>query len=551
MKLNKIITALLVLNSFSLNASAEIVANVNVDLQCLEIKVKEENPETYMSLRMENAEGEYFLLKQFKTDAEGKYDGTYPLKINSGDYILKLHINGGETYKKEFFFSNTEDLKKFFDELLSKLEAAGVSGDYTELKTIIEENKKYMAFVDFESYEGILEEDTGKDIYEYLTKQETPLNLGDFSAQFNQAITIKKVIIAKTVEKLKENAEPLGIKETDVYTLFEGLSGDGQENVAKNMDSMYYSMDAFAKSFGREVLLMSIGEKNYREYDVIINTCEEYIDSNLMIRYNKLSESKKIEVSKALADKDYSEYGIFETTFLQAIAKAEKVVATPSGSSGGGGSSHSGKSTSVVSGVPAISKTEKNEEKTDEKTSLPIFTDMYKTQWANEAVTALAQKKIVHGKTETEFYPTDKIKREEFLALILRGFSIESVETETVFEDVKKGEWYYNTVATAEKLGIVSGIDDTHFGTGKSITRQEMCVIAHRAAVMKNIIFNEAEKNPFDDGIAIWAEKAVSELWASGIVSGVGEREFMAEYSATRAEASVLIYKLLGFAGLL
>ena len=147
--------------------------------------------------------------------------------------------------------------------------------------------------------------------------------------------------------------------------------------------------------------------------------------------------------------------------------------------------------------------------------------------------------------------PADRITREEFLALILRGFDIESDGNESKFSDVKKGAWYYNTVATAEKLGIVSGIDETHFGTGKSITRQEMCVIAHRAAGLKGVKFENTESMPFDDGIAKWAETAVSELYASEIVSGVGEREFMAEYSATRAEASVLIYKLLSFAGLL
>ena len=549
MKINKIITALLILNSFSPCVGAQMTANIDTDNQKIVIDVREETPQTYLSLRIENEDGEYFLLKQFKTDADGKYTGTYPLKMNSGDYILKLHINGGETLKKPFYFTNADDLKIFFSDVVSKLDTA-TSENYTDLKTAIEGNRKYMADVDFVKYDEIMTAYADNDVYSYILKQEKPSNVGTLSSTVNQALAMKEIKEEKTADTLKQNAEVLGISENEVYTFFETLTADGQQAVATGVANMYDSVAAFETAFAQNTLIKGIAEKNYREYDSVINTCKNCINTQLFTRYTNLSEVKKTDVQKALAGKVFTDYTAFETAFSQAIASAELVVVYPSGGSSGGGSSGGGgsskkNSSSVITGVPVISKPEPEPEIKVE------FADMDTVEWAKEAVSVLAEKKIVFGKSDTEFCPSDRITREEFLALILRGFKIETKGNTTDFEDVTTDAWYYDTVATAQKLGIVSGIDENNFGSGKNITRQEMCVIAHRAATMKNVSFKTAETIPFEDGIALWAEDAVSDLYASGIVSGVGEREFMAEYTATRAEASVLIYKLLGFADIL
>ena len=45
-------------------------------------------------------------------------------------------------------------------------------------------------------------------------------------------------------------------------------------------------------------------------------------------------------------------------------------------------------------------------------------------------------------------------------------------------EDVKEDAWYY----IAQNLGVVQGIGDNKFGIGSNITRQDMAVMAYRAA---------------------------------------------------------------------
>ena len=47
------------------------------------------------------------------------------------------------------------------------------------------------------------------------------------------------------------------------------------------------------------------------------------------------------------------------------------------------------------------------------------FVDLNTVEWAYEAIMALADNGIVNGKTDNEFYPNDKVTREEFAKLLV------------------------------------------------------------------------------------------------------------------------------------
>ena len=49
------------------------------------------------------------------------------------------------------------------------------------------------------------------------------------------------------------------------------------------------------------------------------------------------------------------------------------------------------------------------------------------------------------------------------------------------FEDVPEYQWYYKYAASGVRKGIVNGISKTRFGTGSSISRQDMAVMTVRA----------------------------------------------------------------------
>lgn len=97
-------------------------------------------------------------------------------------------------------------------------------------------------------------------------------------------------------------------------------------------------------------------------------------------------------------------------------------------------------------------------------------------------------------------------------------------------------------VATAVKLGIANGEGES-FGTGKSITRQDLAVMAYRAAKLA-----EAENAAaFDDDgeISDYAKSAVYCMKEKNIISGTGGNRFSPLNSCTRAETAKIICGLI------
>ena len=114
------------------------------------------------------------------------------------------------------------------------------------------------------------------------------------------------------------------------------------------------------------------------------------------------------------------------------------------------------------------------------------------------------------------------------------------------FSDVQQNAWYYSYVASAENSGLVSGASETEFGTGRSISRQDMAVLCYR--YMKNNKTPEKKRDAaqFIDGELIrdYAKTAVNELYMAGIINGVGDNEFDPDGIATRAQGTMMIYNL-------
>lgn len=234
-----------------------------------------------------------------------------------------------------------------------------------------------------------------------------------------------------------------------------------------------------------------------------------------------------------------------KTAFLR---KYDSLVKDSSQGSGGGGSSSGGGF--VIE--PTTDPKKPGESAPTQPVPTPIekkiFTDIDTVPWAEEAIVALKIKNVISGKTETEFCPSDNITREEFTKLIVAAFASDVENAELTFSDAKADAWYYGYIQKAKGAGLVSGISDSCFGVGQNITRQDMAVMIFNAAKYKNVVGNsEPEQFPFSDdrSISDYAKEAVYTLKTMGIVSGVDADNFAPKATATRAEAAVMIYRLL------
>lgn len=187
--------------------------------------------------------------------------------------------------------------------------------------------------------------------------------------------------------------------------------------------------------------------------------------------------------------------------------------------------------------------------KEEEPKPTTTFTDIAEAEWAREAIEALAEAGVIAGKGDGKFAPNDLVTREEYIKMIIVAFDLLEEGAECDFADVAADRWSYDYIATAKKLGVVTG-DGENFNPAGQMTRQDMAVIVHRAFEILGIeVSGEAIEFTDGDAIADYAKEAVSILSGAGIINGMGDGEFAPNGILTRAQAAKVIYGLMNLNG--
>lgn len=293
--------------------------------------------------------------------------------------------------------------------------------------------------------------------------------------------------------------------------------------------------------------------------DIDLPTVGKYGSTITWASSNPSVISKEGDVTRKSSDKDVRltatiEKGgeSMEKYFTVTVLKKK----SSGGSSGGSGGGGTISSSSIIGIKEIVTETPKPAVE-----SLPVstvqtpapaaaFTDLGTVEWARTAITELANRSVVTGKTATTFAPNDEITRAEFVKLLVGAFGLTNPNaTVTSLTDVTDSSaWYYNAVASAYNRGIVSGYSDGSFGVNDKVTRQDMAVMILKAAQATNTTINvlKAEANFADASqIADYAKDAVNTLQRAGVINGVSETEFAPTATATRAQAAKMIYELI------
>ncbi|RKP44493.1 hypothetical protein D7Z26_26650 [Cohnella endophytica] len=176
------------------------------------------------------------------------------------------------------------------------------------------------------------------------------------------------------------------------------------------------------------------------------------------------------------------------------------------------------------------------------------FNDLSGAAWARSSIEALAARKIVSGVGGDKFNPSGNVTRGQFILMLITALNLTDSAAKATFSDVKEKDYYYQAVATAQKLGIVSGRADGTLGANAAITRQDMAVMLYKALLVKKTIDPQAASTPsFGDAasIASYATQAVAAIQREGLMSGFGDGRFKPLNNTTRAEAASVIFKVL------
>ena len=245
----------------------------------------------------------------------------------------------------------------------------------------------------------------------------------------------------------------------------------------------------------------------------------------------QISGESKVDFTKNVSYKIVSEDLKTERTYVVKLQNPQQ----GQGSSGGGG------------GASVFAPTKPVENKPDTKDDEKTFYDLDGFEWAKDYINSLSSKKVINGFGDGTFKPGNKVTREEFVKMLVTAFDLEG-DTDLKFKDVDSTHWAYEYIKKAVSAGVVNGISDTEFGINTAISRQDMAVMAYRAAKKVGKLNNiEPDKNNFSDesDIADYAKDAIAYMKSAGIINGVGENMFNPLGTATRAETAVVISKII------
>ncbi|MRN51760.1 S-layer homology domain-containing protein [Paenibacillus monticola] len=174
--------------------------------------------------------------------------------------------------------------------------------------------------------------------------------------------------------------------------------------------------------------------------------------------------------------------------------------------------------------------------------------------WAQAEIERLASRFIVNGQSMGSFAPETTISRAEFAAMLIRSLDLQPDPAATAnssFRDVQDSSWFAAAARAAAGLGLVQGYADGSFRPNTPITREQMAVMVARALKLVPV---EADLKGTSDGsltfkdaagISTWAKEAVDTLGANGIMKGQSAGNFAPSSDTSRAEAAVILSRLL------
>lgn len=163
---------------------------------------------------------------------------------------------------------------------------------------------------------------------------------------------------------------------------------------------------------------------------------------------------------------------------------------------------------------------------------------------------------IMGGAGDGRFEPSRPITRAEFAAVIVRALGLKTADPhggDLPFGDVKPQDWYSEAARTARAYGLVGGTGDGAFRPADPITREQAMVILAKAMAITGLAdkVRNMPQEPLPAGyrdadrVAGWAKSGVALSLKAGIVSGRNGAELAPQAAVTRAEAALMVQRLL------
>ncbi|MEI3219854.1 MAG: S-layer homology domain-containing protein [Lachnoclostridium sp.] len=150
--------------------------------------------------------------------------------------------------------------------------------------------------------------------------------------------------------------------------------------------------------------------------------------------------------------------------------------------------------------------------------------DVPADSWYRHYVEEMYWMGLMTGMDPTHFGPDRILCRGQFVTVLYRIESEPWTEYSPVFPDVQNGEFYTSPVLWASRNGIVTGYTDTgNFGPSDKINREQLAVMMYKYAKYMNYdVSQKADFGGFSDADRVneFAKEAMQWAVGTGIITG-------------------------------
>ncbi len=170
----------------------------------------------------------------------------------------------------------------------------------------------------------------------------------------------------------------------------------------------------------------------------------------------------------------------------------------------------------------------------------PDFSDVSSGHWAYTAIMEMADQKVINGVGKGQFAPDLKVSAAMFLTLTGRVAFPEITVTGS--------DWSGPYVSAAQNAGWLDGTSIRTDDVNADISRYDMAAVLAAAGKQLGLPSSDVEVYKIKDYAAIpnGYTKAVEQVYGQGLITGDGEDNFNGTASMTRAEASMVLWRLKG-----
>ena len=169
------------------------------------------------------------------------------------------------------------------------------------------------------------------------------------------------------------------------------------------------------------------------------------------------------------------------------------------------------------------------------------FSD-FPTGWSRPAMEAAVNNGLLMGIGGDKIGPEKNLTRAEMAAVMVRAFGATTKADISKFTDLDEDSWYYDSIASAVKMGALAGISNNEMAPTDYITREQVfSVLARILALNGN---NAAVLYKFKDraSISSWALSTVIPMVERGYVNGDDLGNINPKSYITREEFAQVMY---------